>query len=171
MNNENIHGFIESWGRMGSVWGINNSVARVHALLLVTENPLSLDDIANSLKISRGNASMSLRELKNWGIIKLLKEPGDRQDYYVTESDIWKIFIAISKGRKRREFDPVHEVVRETLGHLKKDSSGAVKKRLTELNDLMATLNAIGERFLQDEDKAKYILAFLSNFVIKGKKK
>lgn len=164
MDKEIIDKFIESWGRMGAVWGINTSTARVHALLIVAEEPLSLDDIAKQLKISRGNASMCLRELRNWTIVKLVKKPGDRQDYYETESDIWKIFIAIAKERKRREFDPVLDVVKDTLLHLQKNSLGNVKSRLEQMGELLTILNVIAERFLADEDKARYVLSFLSNF-------
>ncbi len=168
---EALSKFIESWGLMGSIWGINPSVARVHALLIASDEPVSLDVIANSLKISRGNASMSLRDLRNWGIVKLVKEPGDRQDYYVTVPDIWKIFIAITKERKRREFDPTLEVVRETLSNLHKGSPRAVKKRLEDMEKLLATFDMIGNKFLVDENKAKYVLSFLSKFSGVKKKK
>ncbi|MEE9613652.1 MAG: transcriptional regulator [Thermodesulfobacteriota bacterium] len=162
--------FVESWGMMGSVWGTNTSMARVHALLIVTEEPLSLDDIAKRLKMSRGNASMCLRELRNWTVVRLMKEPGDRQDYYVTEPDIWKVFVAIVKERKRREFDPVMETVREALPHMKKGSNAGVNARLKQMEEILATLDTIGERFLADEDKARYVLSFLSGFSMnKGK--
>lgn len=164
MDKEAISKFIESWGRMGAVWGINTSIARVHAILIVTEEPLSLDDIAKQLKISRGNASMCLRELRNWTIIKLVRKPGDRQDYYETESDVWKIFIAIAKERKRREFDPVLQVVKGTLPYLQKNSSATVKSRLEQMDELLIILDLIAERFLADEEKARYLLSFLSNF-------
>ena len=172
MDNAAIDRFIESWGMMGSIWGINASMARVHALLIATEEAISLDDIATRLKISRGNASMSLRELRNWNIVHLVKKPGDRQDYYVTESDIWKIFVLITKERKRREFDPVMEVVSETISGLKKDSSDSVTGRLKDMEKLLSTMNTLGERFLTDEGKIRYVFSVLSKLPIgKGKSK
>jgi len=156
--------FIETWGMMGSVWGISVSVARVHALLIASDEPISLDDIAGRLRISRGNASMSLKELKNWGIVRLVKVPGDRSDYYVTEPDMWKVFIVIAKERKRREFDPVLELVKETLPGLGKGSPGAVTRRLTELDRLLSTLDLVGETSLADEARARAILSLVSNF-------
>lgn len=156
--------FIASWGRMGTMWGISASVARVHALLIASEEPLSLEEIATWLKISRGNASMSLRELRNWTIVRLVKKPGDRQDYYETESDIWKMFIAITKERKRREFEPMLAVVRDTLSHLQKGSNNETKARLRQMDELLTTLNAIAERFLADEASARAIISFVSRF-------
>ncbi len=156
--------FISSWGMMGSLWGINPSVARVHALLITSEEPLSLDQIAKTLFISRGNASMCLKELRNWTIVRPVKKPGDRQDYYESESDVWKMFIAIGRGRKRREFDPVMSVVHETLAGLSKDSGAKVQDRLRQMDELLRTLNLIAERFLADEKTAKSVLPLVARF-------
>lgn len=164
MDNAMTERFIASWGRMGSMWGISASVARVHALLIASEEPLSLEEIAVTLKISRGNASMCLRELRNWTIVRLVKMPGDRQDYYETESDVWKMFVAISKERKRREFDPMLSVVRETLSQLQKGSGEKARARLKQMDELVTTLNAVGERFLADEASARAILSIVSRF-------
>ncbi|MDH4227828.1 MAG: MarR family transcriptional regulator [Deltaproteobacteria bacterium] len=166
--------FVDSWGMMGPVWGINASVARVHALLIASSEPISLEDIAERLGISKGNASMSLKELKNWGVVTLIKEPGDRQDYYVTDPDIWKIFIAIAKERKRREFDPVLKLVRESLPLIEKDGA-LVAKRFKDMDELLTTLDTLGEKFLESETVAKSILAFVSSFTkvaktLRGKK-
>jgi DNA-binding transcriptional regulator GbsR (MarR family) len=149
---------------MGSIWGINTSIARVHALLIASEHALSLDDISNRLRISRGNASMCLRELRNWSIARLVKEPGDRQDYYVTEPDVWRMFFAILRERKRREFDPILAMVRETFSQLRAGSGGTVETRLQQMEELLGTLNLLAERFLADEDKARRALSLLSNF-------
>jgi DNA-binding transcriptional regulator GbsR (MarR family) len=91
---------------MGSVWGVNTSTARVHALLMASDESLSLDDIASRLQISRGNASMCLKDLRNWGVVRLAKVPGDRRDYYVSEPDVWKMSFAIARERKRRPYAP-----------------------------------------------------------------
>ena len=161
---QTIDKFIESWGVMGSVWGINASTARVHALLMVSEGPLSLDDIATKLAISRGNASMCLKELRNWGVVKLIKEPGDRRDYYVSESDVRKMFFAIARERKRREFDPLVEVVTTTLHSLREEADGhedEVQARLNQMEELLMTLKLIAERFLGNEKMAESILPLL----------
>ena len=159
-----IDKFIESWGVMGSVWGINTSTARVHALLMISRGPLSLDDIAKRLGISRGNASMCLKELRSWRVIRLIKEPGDRRDYYVSESDVRKMFFAIARERKRREFDPLLEVVATTLHSLWERGDGRedeVQRRLKQMEELLMMLKVIAERFLGDEEMAESVLPLL----------
>ncbi|HEX9399435.1 MAG TPA: MarR family transcriptional regulator, partial [Anaeromyxobacter sp.] len=103
---DTVKSFVEAWGAMGSLWGINRSVARVHALLMASEEPISLEEIAERLQISKGNASMSLRELRTFGVVRQVEAPGDRRDFYVTEPDVWTMFFRILRERKRREFDP-----------------------------------------------------------------
>lgn len=155
--------FVESWGMMGSAWGINNSTARIHALLIASEAPISLDEIAKELKISRGNASMCLRDLRNWGVVRLTKVPGDRRDYYVTEPDVWKMFFAIMRERKRREFDPAMDLVRQTLSEMRRTKGSLVQSRLKQMDELVSTLNQIMEQFLINEDKARSVLSFVAN--------
>ena len=161
MKKPDIEKFVESWGSMGSVWGLNTSTARVHALLMASDEPLSLDDIAARLKISRGNASMCLKELRNWGVARKVKTAGDRRDYYVTEPDVWKMFFAIARQRKRREFDPILEVLRDTLKEAGK-GGGSAEARLRQMEEFLATLDSIAEKFLEDEDKARSVLGFLA---------
>ena len=109
---DTVQRFVEAWGAMGSLWGINRSVARVHALLMASDGPISLDEIAERLQISKGNASMSLRELRTFGVVRQVEVPGDRRDFYVTEPDVWTMFFRILKERKRREFDPAIDAIR-----------------------------------------------------------
>ncbi len=157
--------FIESWGAMGSVWGVNASTARVHALLMTSSEPLSLDEIAARLEISRGNASMCLKELRAWTVIKLIKEPGDRRDYYVSESNVQKMFFAIARERKRREFDPLVEVVQTTLKALSDEIPGAVdevKDRLEQMEELLSSLKSVAELFLANERLALGALPMLT---------
>ncbi|MCA9306746.1 MAG: ArsR family transcriptional regulator [Phycisphaerales bacterium] len=99
--------FIAAWGQMGSAWGISRTMAEVHALLYITSEPLCTDDVMDRLQISRGNASMSLRALQDWGIVTRTHKRGDRKEYFLTESDVWALFKAIARERKRRELDPV----------------------------------------------------------------
>lgn len=152
--------FIDTWGQMGSLWGINASTARIHALLMASEENLSLDEIASRLNISRGNASMCLKDLRNWGVIRKIKLGGDRRDYYVTEPDVWKMFFAIARERKRRELDPAVAAARSILDGV--DEQSEVGKRMTELTDLLNTLNRIADRVLEDPDKAKFLISLLS---------
>lgn len=162
---EAVDKFIESWGAMGSIWGVNASTARVHALLMTSAEPLSLDDIATRLGISRGNASMCLKELRGWAVIRLIKEPGDRRDYYVSESNVQKMFFAIARERKRREFDPLVEVVETTLQALTEEIAGRqdeVKERLKQMEKLLRTLKSAAEHFLANEKLVQVILPLLT---------
>lgn len=164
-NSKAIHDFIESWGIMGSVWGINPSTARVHALLIISEEPTSLDEISANLGISRGNASMCLKELRNWGVIKLVKKQSDRRDYYVSESDIWKMFFAIAKERKRREFDPMVHTVETTLRNLTStQSSRQTQDRLKQMEQFLKTLQSIADRLFANEKMAQSVLPMLTRF-------
>ena len=152
--------FIDSWGQMGSLWGINASTARIHALLMASEESLSLDEIATRLNISRGNASMCLKDLRNWGVVRLLKLGGDRRDYYVSEPDVWKMFFAIARERKRRELDPAVAAAREVLTEV--DDESEAGQRMHQLTDLLNTLSRIADRVLDDPEKAKFLISFMS---------
>lgn len=99
--------FIATWGQMGSAWGISRTMAEVHALLYISGEPLCTDDVMERLEISRGNASMSLRALLDWGIINRVHKRGDRKEYFVAEADVWTMFKTIARERKKREIDPV----------------------------------------------------------------
>ncbi len=172
-NGQAIDNFIESWGAMGSIWGINTSTGRIHALLMTSTTPLSLDDISTRLKISRGNASMCLKELRSWAVIDLIKEPGDRRDYYASKSDVRKMFLAIARERKRREFDPLVEMVQTTLRELKEetgDREDEVQTRLEQMEELLTTIKSIGDRLLSDERTALASLPLLLHFVKEAKK-
>jgi HTH-type transcriptional regulator, glycine betaine synthesis regulator len=98
--------FILEWGRMSSSWGINRTMAQIHALLFVTGVPMEVNEIMERLQISRGNASMNLRELMDWGIVRRFRRPGDRKDTYLSETDPYQMFIRVIRERKRREIDP-----------------------------------------------------------------
>ena len=100
-------GFIQTWARLGSEWGINRTMAQVHALLLVTEKSLSTEEVMEELSISRGNANMNLRELVNWNLIYKELLPGDRKEYFKAEKDIWEVAKRIARERKKREIEPV----------------------------------------------------------------
>mgnify|MGYP000508779957 CR=1 FL=1 len=103
--------FVQSWGVLGSQWGINRTMAQVHALLLTAPGALCTDDIMEQLKISRGNANMNLRELINWSIVDRVIIAGDRKEYFQAEKDIWKVATRIMYQRKKRELDPMLKVL------------------------------------------------------------
>src|SRR5580704_8564320 len=112
--------FILEWGRMSSSWGINRTMAQIHALLFVSGESLEVNDIMDRLQISRGNASMNLRELMDWGIVRRFRRPGDRKDMYSSETDPYQMIARIVRERKRRELDPTADSIREILGSLKR---------------------------------------------------
>jgi DNA-binding transcriptional regulator GbsR (MarR family) len=168
---ETVQQFVEAWGAMGALWGINRSVARVHALLMATEDSLSLDEIAEKLQISKGNASMSLRELRTFGVVRQVEVPGDRRDFYVTEPDVWTMFFRILRERKRREFDPALEAIHRLLEQ--PGAKGQVLGRLKQMSELLTTVEGVVNRFLKDPASSKAALAFVSGlpFTPTSKKK
>ena len=154
--------FIEKWGSMGVLWGINRSMARIHAYIILSEEPVDLDTVAGELNISRGNASMSLKELRSWGVIERVHLSGDRRDFYVAEPDTWNMLFNIAIERKKRELDPALDALRHLLAEGDVEKSKDVHKRLTELEKTMATLDRIMEKFLGNERASKVMLELLS---------
>jgi DNA-binding transcriptional regulator GbsR (MarR family) len=150
---------------MGVLWGINRSMARIHALLLTSQEPIDLDTIADSLQISRGNASMCLKELRNWGVLERVHLAGDRHDYYVAEPDALKTFLRISRERKKREFDPVLHSVRLLLAEGKTEQDEGVHRRLTGIEQLLTTVDHILTKCLEDEKMMKAVLGILKSFI------
>lgn len=108
--------FIQSWGALGSGWGINRTMAQVHALLLIAPEPLSAEDIMDALNISRGNANMNLRALIDWGLVVKENKLGERKEYFVAEKDIWRVAIQVIVERRKRELQPVRRVLEELHG-------------------------------------------------------
>ena len=100
--------FVHSWGALGSSWGVSRTMAMIHALLLVSDEALSTDEIMAELGVSRGNANTNLRELVGWGLIRKVVRKGERREYFEAEKDVWKIFCTVARERKRREIEPAH---------------------------------------------------------------
>jgi len=98
---------VQTWGQLSSQWGINRTMGQIHALLMISPDPMTADQIIGELSISRGNVSMNLRNLMEWGIVHKIYIPGDRKEYYSSEKDAWKMALQIARERKRRELDPV----------------------------------------------------------------
>ena len=105
--------FIQSWGALGSSWGINRTMAQIHALLLISPEALSADDIMEGLKISRGNANMNIRALIDWGLVYKELKPGERKEFFIAEKDMWKVVKNIITQRKKKELEPMLRVLDE----------------------------------------------------------
>ena len=108
--------FIQSWGALGSSWGVNRTMAQIHALLLIAPEALSADDIMEELKISRGNANMNVRALIDWGLVYKELKPGERKEFFVAEKDMWEVVRNIITQRKRKELEPMLRVLDELSG-------------------------------------------------------
>ncbi len=167
MDSEERNRFVESWGSMGILWGINRSMARIHALLLISEKPVDAETISESLNISRGNVSMCLKELRNWGVVQRVNISGDRRDFYLTEPDTWKMLYRIAVGRKTREFDPALHALRHLLSETDTSDSKNVHERLTQTEEILTTLDGLIARFLESEDGSKKMLDFIKHFGLK----
>ncbi len=129
--------FVVHWGEMGARWGINRTVAQIHALLFISPAPLDAECIATTLGVARSNVSNSLRELQGWGIVKLVHLPGDRRDHFESMRDVWEMFRVVLDERKKREIDPTLAVLRECLAESgnEKGTNPYTQKRLRELCD------------------------------------
>lgn len=154
--------FIAAWGQMGSTWGISRTMAEVHALLFIVGQPLCTDDVMERLAISRGNASMSLRALVDWGIVSREHKRGDRKEYFEAEQDVWTLCRTIIRERLRREIHPLlaslFEVRDLTLGS-GGEAVDAHNKRLDELLELIQTLDGLGERFVGSDGRGMRLAA------------
>jgi len=131
--------FIEAWGKLGSEWGINRTMAQVHALLLISPGALTTEEIMEQLSISRGNANMTLRDLMSWGLIEKQHRAGERKEYFFAEKDTWTIARQVAQERKKRELDPVLKVLNEltTVEGDEKDAEyKTFKKSVGDINKL-----------------------------------
>ena len=156
--------FVESWGSMGALWGINRSMARIHALLLATREPLGLEEITEELEMSRGNASMCLKELRHWGVVRRIHLTGERRDFYIAEEDIWSMLFRIASERKKREFDPALGALREAMESTE-PGDDLVRERLGELEEILRAMDRLLQRFLASEKASRGMLKFLSTQV------
>ena len=166
--------FVEAWGRMGSVWGISRTMAEIHALLYITGSPMCADDIMERLAISRGNASMSLRSLLDWGIVTRAHRRGDRKDYFQAEEDVWAVFRAIVRERKKREVDPLlvslHEL-RDHTGTPDAAPSPEMDARLDRMLDFFEMASDLAERFIGPSGRGLRLAATILAKTPSGKSK
>ncbi|BAO74817.1 GbsR/MarR family transcriptional regulator [Winogradskyella sp. PG-2] len=137
--------FISTWGSLGTLWGINKAMAQIQALLFISTKPLSMEDVMEELKISRGNTSMNLRQLMDWGIVTKVLVTGERKEFFTTEKDVQELARIVAKERSRREIKPVIKVLDE-VSSIKDDGTEKTKelikqtKALKELTDDLDTL-------------------------------
>ena len=136
--------FVLHWGEMGARWGINRTVAQVHALLFLSPNPLNAEEITETLGVARSNVSNSIRELQSWGIVKLVHVMGDRRDHFESMKDPWEMFRIVLDERKKREVDPTLNMLREALSDLnkEKDKDAYTAERLRSLQDFFETTSS-----------------------------
>jgi len=125
--------FVLHWGEMGTRWGINRTVAQVHALLFVSERPLHAQEISETLSVARSNVSVALRELLAWGLVRVAHMLGDRRDYFEATADVWEMFQSILEGRRRREVDPTLAVLQECVAEAESEQDLHARQRMTEL--------------------------------------
>ena len=136
--------FISTWGSLGTLWGINKAMAQIQALLFISTKPLSMEDIMEDLKISRGNTSMNLRQLMDWGIVTKVLISGERKEFFTTEKDVQELTRVIAKERSRREIQPVLKVL-EDVSSIKDDGSEKAKELIKQTKALYdLTVNANG---------------------------
>lgn len=140
--------FVSQWGAIGNAWGINRTMAQIHALLITSPEPLTTDEIMAELRISRGNANTNLRDLVGWGLIRSLLRPGERKEYFVAEKDVWKMFCIIARERKRREITPAMEVLQRC-----RDKTRGLKSReakgFSDQIDALQEFLRLAERILE----------------------
>ena len=144
--------FIVHWGELGTRWGINRTVAQVHALLYLSVKPLDIAAICEYLEVARSNASNSLRELKGWGIVRSVHLIGDRREHFEAITDVWQMFSILTEARKRREIDPTLSMLRECYAQVDANdqiSDRYVKTRIRAMLDLFETLTPLIDEFLR----------------------
>ena len=137
--------FILHWGEMGTKWGINRTVAQVHALLFLAPKPVPADEIAETLSVARSNVSTSLRELQGWGIVRVVHVLGDRRDHFETLKDVWELFRIVAEERKKREIDPTVRVVGECVKEAKADPRGTAQtaERLESMLEFLTAMTGL----------------------------
>ena len=145
--------FISTWGSLGSLWGINKAMAQIQALLFISTKPLSMEDIMEDLKISRGNTSMNLRQLMDWGIVTKTLVAGERKEFFTTEKDVQELARIIAKERSRREIKPVIKALKE-ISSIKNDNTEKTKeliKQTKALHDLSETADEMMNKIVNQE--------------------
>ena len=134
--------FIASWGAFGTHWGINRTMAQIHALLMVSPDPLTQDEVMEQLNISRGNVNMNMRDLISWGLVERVILPGERKEYFSAEKDIWKVATQIIRERKKRELDPMMKL----LAQLENIDGDKKDKHVKQFTDTVSGIRKFGKQ-------------------------
>lgn len=132
--------FISSWGAFGTQWGINRTMAQIHALLLVSPDPLTQDDMMEQLSISRGNVNMNIRDLVSWNLVERVIVPGERKEFFTAEKDIWKVATQIIRERKKRELDPMLKL----LSQLEQVDGDKKDKETKQFVEMIGSIKKLG---------------------------
>ncbi len=144
--------FVLHWGEMGSRWGVNRTVAQIHALLYLSEKPLTADEITETLGVARSNVSNSLKELLSWQLVKIIHVLGDRRDHFETSKDVWALFKLIVAGRKQREIDPTLAMLEALLTSPEMQSeSPSTRQRIEETQQFLSILTQWSDEMLRLE--------------------
>ena len=146
--------FVTQWGAMGSAWGINRTMAQIHALLITTPAPMTTDEVMEDLKISRGNAHGNLRELVSWGLVRSVIRKGERKEFFEAEKDVWKMFCIVIRERSRRELRPAMRVLQEcatrTRG-LRGTEAEAFNAQIKGLSDFLTLADSMSDKIAASE--------------------
>lgn len=162
--------FVDLWDNMSTLWGISPTMARIHGLLYITGAALSMDDIMARLEISRGNVSMNLSKLVEWGLVRRVHKRGDRRDYYESLSDVWEMFTLVAQQRKRREIDPILSTLRRCREELSPDASEPARapeaeerlRRVTDLMDFLTLMERLAQRFFDSNEGLRQAVDLLA---------
>ncbi|MGQ3014279.1 MAG: GbsR/MarR family transcriptional regulator [Flavobacteriales bacterium] len=156
--------FIQSWGALGSQWGINKTMAQIHALLMISEQPLSMEDIMDELQISRGNASMNLRGLMDWGLVYKEFKAGERREYFSAEKNVEDMAVKIARERSKREIKPALRILKEVSGITENNPEARqFIKQTGELYAFMEKADNVLDRVTRQKDTllSKFLMKFL----------
>ena len=146
--------FVAQWGTMGSAWGVNRTMAQIHALLMTSDRALTTDEVMDDLKISRGNAHQNLRELVGWGLVRSVIRKGERKEYFESEKDVWRMFCIVARERKRREIEPALKALRaceEQTRSLRGDKAAAFNRQIRALSEFVGQTDTILDRVSRSE--------------------
>ncbi|MDA7744510.1 ArsR family transcriptional regulator [bacterium] len=149
--------FIQAWGTLGSSWGINRTMSQIHALLIINTEPLTTEQIMEELKVSRGNVNMNIRALMEWGLVNKELVPGERKEYFSAGKDIWQVARQIAKERKRREVEPILDVIIQV-----KDAEGTgaeveeFNRMMQEIEDFTSKADTTLDKFIKSDENWFY---------------
>jgi DNA-binding transcriptional regulator GbsR (MarR family) len=149
--------FVSQWGVIGNAWGINRTMAQIHALLITAPTALSTDEIMEELKISRGNAHSNLRDLVSWGLVRSVVRKGERKEFFEAEKNVWRTFCIIIRERRRRELRPALAVLKECSArtkHLRGAEAAAFNKQIKALSDFLELADSVITKLSQSEQSA-----------------